>query len=117
MRSQERDNGSRVDEDDEIGYNHEGWAWDLAPLHVSIAFFAAREIVTTFEQDTRYDRKSSRKANKRVGYGHREAVGARACVAGNVSKRHPSSRSPYPAMAVAKTRYIILMNVTICFLV
>lgn len=52
MRSQKRNNGSRVDEDDEVGHDHEGWAWDLAPLHVSIALLATREIVTTFKDNT-----------------------------------------------------------------
>jgi hypothetical protein len=42
---------------------------------VSAAFFAAREIISTFEEDTRYDRKCGGKAGKGVRYGYGEAVG------------------------------------------
>lgn len=87
MRSQERDHNGRVDEDDEVGDNHERRTLDLTPLHASAAFLTAREIVATFEKETRNDRKSSRKARKRLRDGQREACGAGGSVTGKVSER------------------------------
>ena len=96
MRSKQRNDHGRVDEDYEVGDDHEGWALNLTPLHVSAALFAARQIVTTLEEYTRYDRKSGCKAGERVRYGHGEAVGAGCCATERVSQRRRSITTSLP---------------------
>lgn len=117
MRAEKRDDNRRVDEDDKVGDNHERRALDFTPLHVGKALLAACEVITALEKNPRNDWEDSREAHERVGYRNGQTVGTGACVTDRVSKRHRKTTVAYPAIAVAKKRYAMLMNVTTCFLV
>ena len=85
MCAKQCDDHGRIDEDDEVGDDDKRWALDLAAFQAVATLLAACQIVTTFEEDTRDDRKSGREAGESVRYGDREAVGAGRCVTERVS--------------------------------
>ena len=96
MRAKQGDDHSRVDEDEEIGDDHERWALDLATFQAIAALLAACQIVTTLEKNSRYDRKSGREAGESVRYWDREAVGAGRCVTERVSPGRRSATTSLP---------------------
>jgi hypothetical protein len=96
VRAKQGDNHSRVDEDDKVGYDHEGRALDLATFQAIAALLAACQIVTTLEKNSRYDGKCGREAGESFRYGDRESVGAGRCVTERVSPGRRSATTSLP---------------------
>jgi hypothetical protein len=96
MRSEKGDDHGRVDEDEEVGDDHERWALDLTTLHVCTALFASRQVISALQQDARDGGKGSREAGECLRYTHREAVCARCSVTKRVSQRRHEITNSLP---------------------
>jgi hypothetical protein len=96
MRSEKGDDHGRVDEDDEVGDDHERRALDLTTLHVCTALFASRQVISALQENARNDGKGGRESGEYLRYGHREAVCARCSISKRVSQRRHGITNSLP---------------------
>lgn len=106
MGAEQRDDDGRVDEDERVGDNDE-WRAGSAAFGELFALLAdAVEVEAGFEEEAGYERQGSCEAREDVGDGERELVSAGGGVAAWVSRvLEREEGEPYPAKAVANTRY------------